>query len=146
MSLQQGWIQMIRPELHKTQPFLALLSDWSYMQLFRSLWCITRGALPGFYRTTCYIVCFVCSSVHYRLLFFFQPTIFSNAEYFSSKLTKICTAGKEETKAWAYKVDVVPTDGIYPCCRKRQKSPWGLIIKKQWEKTYSSPNLVVSLH
>ena len=149
MSLQQRWIPMIWPELHQTHPFLALPSDVTHTQLFRSLWCITRGDLSwnlSLHRTKCYVMCFVGSSLRFRLLNFVQPTILSYAEYFCSKFTEMCTIGKGETEAWAYEADMAPTDGIYLCCRKRQKSPQGPINRKSWKKMYSSPNLVASLH
>lgn len=41
MSLPQGWIQMIQPELHKMHPFLVLPSDASYTHSG------PRGASPG---------------------------------------------------------------------------------------------------
>lgn len=59
----------------------------------------------------------------FQVVKFCPDHVFSNAEYFSSKFTKTCAIGKGETKAWAYGVDAVPTDGIYPCCKKGQKIP-----------------------
>lgn len=35
-------------------------------------------------------------------------------------LLKCCSVGKGETKPWAYEVNMVPTDGVYPCWKKRQ--------------------------
>lgn len=41
MSLPEGWIEMIQPELHKMHPFLVLPSDASHTHPG------PRGALPG---------------------------------------------------------------------------------------------------
>lgn len=99
--LQQGWIQMIQSELHRTHPFLVLSSSVSGTQLFRSLWRLPVLIFLGFTKSKplWHCLCYLYFSMHFMLLNSVDPITFSNAEYFGSIITKICAIGKGERKA-----------------------------------------------